>query len=118
MISRKTPRIIKISWLEYIFSYCIPSGFNRIYSSFLNWMDLVWFEDNQKRYKLLHDDDGFKSCSLNFWYDLGEEPYEKELLEYIYTLENQIENNEFDYIPFTENMMSEIETLIGSEDNL
>jgi len=69
---------IKMSQWEYIFSHCIPTGFQSIRSAFISWMYLVWFTDNQKYYTLLKDDDPVEQCRLTFLWDLEDEVYPKE----------------------------------------
>lgn len=113
MFSRNVLGKSKMSWWEYIFGYCIPTGFDTIRYSFLNWMDLVWFSDNQKHYALLKNDDAFECCRDHFWYDLAEEPYEKEFIENLYGMVDEIDRGEVELIPFTQEMFDNIEDLIG-----
>lgn len=103
----------KMSQFEYWFRYCIPSGFQSMRYAFLNWMDLVWFSDNQKDYALLKDDDPFEQCRLYFWDELQEEVYPKEFIEEIYELSEQVDRGEVELIPFDESMLDEINDLVG-----
>lgn len=113
MFSRRVLGKSKMSQLEYWLLYCIPSGFQTIHYSFLNWMDLVWFPDNQKNYALLKDDDPFEQCRLYFWDELQDEVYDKEFIEKLYGLYEQVERGEVEEIPFDENMLDEINDLVG-----
>jgi len=102
-----------MSWFEYVFGYCIPTGFQNIRYSFINWMDLVWFEDNQKHYALLPNDDPFEECRLYFWYDLNEEPHPKEFIEELYRMSDEIDGGEVELISFTVDSLTELEELIN-----
>lgn len=113
MFSRPVLGKSKMSWFEYIFGYCIPTGFQSIQYSFINWMDLVWFSDNQKNYVLLPNDDPFEECRLHFWCDINEEPYPKEFIEELYRMSDEIDRGEVELIPFDRNMFDDINDLIG-----
>lgn len=102
----------KMNYFQYIFVYCIPSGFQSIHRAFLNWMDLVWFEDNQKQYTLFPGDDPLEECRLYFWDELHEECYSKEFIEYLYELSDQVDKGQVKVIPFTKKMLDEIEDLL------
>lgn len=101
-----------MSWFEYIFGHCIPTGFQSMRYAFINWMDLVWFEDNQKHYALLPDDDPFEQCQLYFWNELEDEVYPKEFLEELYSMIDQVDRGEIELIPFDKHMFNELEELI------
>lgn len=93
---------LKLNWWEYWIEHCIVSGWNSIYYSFYTWMDLVWFEDNQKQYTLLQNDDPFKECYLTFWSDLGDDDtYPKEFLEYLMGIVDKIDRGEEKLIPLS-----------------
>lgn len=115
MFSRKILGKSKLSQLEYIFTYCIPTGFQTIHRAFLNWMDLVWFEDNQKSYTLLLDDDPLEQCRLYFFDELNEIPYDKEFIEYLYELSDQVDRGEVEMIPYTQNMSDHLDELLNSD---
>ena len=102
-----------MSQWEYIFGYCIPTGFQTMRHAFINWMDLVWFVDNQKDYALLRDDDPFEQCRLYFWDELQEEVYPKEFIEHLYELSDQVHRGEVELIPFDQDMFEQLEDLIG-----
>lgn len=113
MFSRRVLGKSKMSQLEYWLLYCIPSGFQTIHYSFLNWMDLVWFPDNQKNYALLKDDDPFEQCRLYFWDELQDEVHDKEFIEKLYELSEQVDRGEVEMFPFDKSMLDEINDLVG-----
>jgi hypothetical protein len=117
MFSRPVLGKSKMSWFEYIFKYCIPTGFQNIRYSFINWMDLVWFEDNHKYYAFLPNDDPFEQCKLYFWDELNEEPYSKEFIQELYRMSDEIDRGEVELIPFSHDMLFELEELLNTIDS-
>ena len=113
MFNKKDLRKSKISQWEYIFKYCIPTGFQSMRHAFINWMDLVWFVDNHKHYAFLSDDDPFEECRLYFWGELQEDVYSKEFIEHLYELAEQVDRCEVELFPFTQEMLDRIEDLVG-----
>lgn len=112
MFSRKILGKTKMTQWEYIFGYSIPTGFQTMRHAFLNWMDLVWFEDNQKDYALLSDDDPFEQCRLYFWDELEEEVYPKEFIENLYELSDQVDRGEVELVPYTKEMFDKLTELV------
>lgn len=112
MFSRRVLGKSKMSWFEYIFAYCIPTGFQSMHHAFKTWMDLVWFKDNQKYYALLPNDDPFEQCRLCFWDDLEEDVYPKEFIEHLYEMVDEIDRGEVELIPFDQHMLDELEELV------
>jgi hypothetical protein len=79
-------------------------------------MDLVWFEDNQKNYTLLKDDEPFEQCYLTFWYDLGaDDTYPKEFLESLMGLADEAERGEVELIPLTETFFDDLEKELNDD---
>jgi hypothetical protein len=73
---------IRLSWWDYWILHCWMTGWQSIRNNFITWMDLVWFEDNQKHYTLLKDDVPFEQCYTEFWFVLNDDDvYPKEFLE-------------------------------------
>jgi hypothetical protein len=110
--SRKVFGKSKMSQWEYIFGHCIPTGFQSMRRAFINWMDLVWFEDNQKDYALLPNDDPLEQCSLYFWDELQGDVIEKEFLDYLYVLKDQVDRGEVELVPYTKEMFDELTELV------
>lgn len=102
-----------LNWWEYWIEHCIATGFQSMRMAFINWMDLVWFEDNQKHYTLLKDDDPFEQCRLYFWDSLEDETYSKDFLEYLMQMVDDIETGKEKVIPMDEVMMDRMKNLVG-----
>ena len=81
-----------LSWWDYWVDHVWMTGWWSIYETYINWMDLVWFEDNQQNYTLLDDDDPFEQCRDEFWHILGEDDTDsKEFLEYLLQMKHDYE---------------------------
>jgi hypothetical protein len=106
----------KMNWWEYWVGHCWMTGWTSMYYNFHTWMDLVWFENNQKNYTLLKDDDPFEQCYLTFWYDLNDDDtYPKEFLEYLMGLADDAMENQEKLIPLSETFFDDIEKVLNDD---
>ena len=106
----------KMNWWQYWVGHCFMTGWTSMYYNFHTWMDLVWFEDNQKNYTLLKDDEPFEQCYLTFWYDLGaDDTYSKNFLEYLMGLADEVEKGEVELIPLTETFFDDMEEVLNND---
>ena len=105
---------VKMSWWDYWVLHCWMTGWQSIRNNFITWMDLVWFEDNQKHYTLLKDDVPFEQCYIEFWFGLNDDDvYPKEFLESLMQMVDDIETGKEKVYPFTKNMFDELDDLVG-----
>ena len=106
----------KLSWWDYYYSHCFMTGWTSMYYNFHTWMDLVWFDQNQKNYTILKDDVPFEECYLTFWYDLGaDDTYPKDFLEYIMKMAEEAKNGEVELIPLPETFFDNVEELLKND---
>jgi len=105
---------VKMSWWDYWVLHCWMTGWQSIRNNFITWMDLVWFEDNQKHYTLLKDDVPFEQCYIEFWFSLNDDDvYPKEFLESLMQIVDDIETGKEKVYPFTKDMFDELDDLVG-----
>lgn len=105
MFSRPIPgtniKKSKLSWWDYWIGHCIATGFQSIRNSFITWMDLMWFPDNQQSYSLLSEDDPLEQCELEFWYSINEDDtYPKEFIEELQQMVIDIDDGNVELIPW------------------
>ena len=82
-----------MTWLEYIFTYLIPSWFQTIGGNFRIWYDLV--SGNYKDYALMWYDDPYEECYEWFWTSIGDDDtLPKEFLEHIRKLAKEVEEGQ------------------------
>ena len=106
----------KLNWWNYWVEHCWMTGWTSMYYNFHTWMDLVWFENNQKNYTLLKDDDPFEQCYLTFWYDLNDDDtYPQEFLESLMGLADRVERGEEEVIPLSESFFDDLEKELYGE---
>ena len=99
------PNKVKMNWWEYWVGHCWMTGWQSIRNNFITWMDLVWFEDNQKDYTLLKDDIPFEQCYVEFWFGLNDDDvYSKEFLEYLMQMADDIETGKEKVYPMNDVM--------------
>jgi hypothetical protein len=102
-----------MNWFEYWIGHCWMSGWQSIRGAYRIWSDLM--TDNYKDYALLKEDDPFTECLEWFWVSLGEDnTYPREFLDYLQQLVDDIDSGKVEVIPFTEDMMKELEDLTES----
>jgi len=86
------------------------SGWQSIHGAFRIWRDLM--TDNYKDYALLEEDDPFTECYEWFWVALGEdEVYEKEFLEYLMKLADDVETGKEKVVPLDEDFFERLKDL-------
>lgn len=101
----------KLNWWEYWIGHCWMTGWQSIGGAFRIWCDLM--TDNTKDYALLGDDDPFQECYEWFWTSLGEdEVYEKEFLEYLMQLAEDVRTGKEELIPLDENFFDRLKNLV------
>lgn len=102
-----------MNWFEYWIGHCWMSGWQSIRGAYRIWSDLM--TGNYKDYALLPSDDPYTECLEWFWVSLGEDDtYPREFLEYLQQLVDDIDSGKVETIPFTEDMMKELEDLTDS----
>ena len=70
--------------------------------------------ENYENYALLKDDDPFQECYEWFWTSINlDETYPKEFLEYLQQMVDDIESGKVKTVPFTQDMLDELDDLIG-----
>jgi hypothetical protein len=105
---------VKMSWWDYYIGHCWMTGWQSIRHNFITWMDLVWFEDNQKHYTLLKDDVPFEQCYVEFWFSLNDDDvYPKEFLESLMQMADDVETGKVKTVPFTKEMFDKLNDLVG-----
>jgi hypothetical protein len=103
-----------LSWWDYWILHCWMTGWQSIRHNFITWMDLVWFEDNQKHYTLLKDDVPFEQCYVEFWFSLNDDDvYPKEFLESLMQMADDVETGKVKTVPFTKEMFDQLNDLVG-----
>jgi hypothetical protein len=101
-----------MNWYEYWINHCWFTGWQSIQSSFKIWQDLM--VGNYDDYSLLKNDNPFEQCYLYFWDSLGEDNcYDKEFLLYLEEVCYQIDKGMVELIPISENLIEEINELVG-----
>jgi hypothetical protein len=105
---------VKMSLWDYYIGHCWMTGWQSIRHNFITWMDLVWFEDNQKHYTLLKDDVPFEQCYVEFWFSLNDDDvYPKEFLESLMQMADDVETGKVKTVPFDNNMFDRLNDLVG-----
>ena len=70
--------------------------------------------ENYENYALLKDDNPFQECYEWFWTSINlDETYPKEFLEYLQQMVDDIESGKVKTVPFTQDMLDELDDLIG-----
>jgi len=106
---------VKMSLWDYYIGHCWMTGWQSIRHNFITWMDLVWFEDNQKHYTLLKDDIPFEQCYVEFWFSLNDDDvYPKEFLESLMQMADDVETGKVKTVPFDSNMFDRLNDLVGN----
>ena len=72
-----------IKLVRYWFRHGLPTGFQYFRIAAVNWMDLMWFPENQAKYTLFREDNALEECLLFFWDSLEDNTLSIDLLEYI-----------------------------------
>ena len=102
---------LTLNWWEYWIGHCWMSGWQSIHGAFRIWRDLM--TDNYKDYALLEEDDPFTECYEWFWVALGEdEVYEKEFLEYLMKLADDVETGKEKVVPLDEDFFDRMKDLL------
>jgi hypothetical protein len=105
---------VTMSWWDYWVLHCWMTGWQSIHNNFITWMDLVWFEDNQKHYTLLKDDVPFEQCYTEFWFVLNDDDvYPKEFLESLMQMADDVKTGKVKTVPFTKEMFDKLDDLVG-----
>jgi len=101
----------KLTWFEYIFTHLIPTWFQSFNDNFVMWRDLV--TGDYEKYVLLKDDDPFQECYDWFWSSINlDETYEKEFLEYLMQMVDDIETGKEKVYPMDE-VFDRVKNLVG-----
>ena len=107
---------VKMSWWDYWVLHCWMTGWQSIRNNFITWMDLVWFEDNQKHYTLLKDDIPFEQCYSELWFGLNDDDvYPKHFLEHLMQMVEDVELGKVETYSMDE-VMDKLKDKWGEED--
>lgn len=102
---------LTLNWWEYWIGHCWMTGWQSIHGAFRIWRDLM--TDNYQDYALLEKDDPFTECCEWFWVALGEdEVYEKEFLEYLMKLADDVETGKEKVVPLDEDFFDRLKNLV------
>ena len=104
----------KLSWFSYIWNSCIRQGWYNCYYSFINWKDLIF--NDYENYALLKEDDPLEQCILCFWDSLEEDIYDKEFLEYLQQIVDDIETGKEKLLPVSTDILDRLYELTEEND--
>ena len=106
-----------LNWWEYWIGHCWMTGWQSIGGAFRIWADLMG--SNYEDYALPRTvEDPEAECIEWFWATLGEdEVYEKEFLEYLMQMADDIETGKVKTYPM-EDVMAELKDLIDDVEDL
>lgn len=110
----------RMSNLEY-WRIGILQGWAEFRYTFATWYDLM--TNNYEDYFSFNEDDESEVCRLTFWDGLNEQAYEKEFLEQLYQVSEDIRSGKVKVIPVGENFFASEEAFeslmnIFKEDSL
>jgi hypothetical protein len=109
------PNKVKMNWWEYWVGHCMMTGWQSIRSNFHIWSDLMG--SNYKSYALMKEDDPEAECLDWFWASLVEDDvYDKEFLEYLMQMVDDIETGKEEVIPM-DDVMENLKNKWGEEDD-
>lgn len=101
----------KLNWWEYWIGHCWMTGWQTLGSTFRIWSDLI--TSNYDGYALLKEDDPESECIDWFWASLNEDDvYEKEFLEYLMQLADDVETGKEKVYPLDENFFDRLKDLV------
>ena len=106
-----------LNWWEYWIGHCWMTGWQSMRMTFRIWSDLMG--SNYENYDLPRTvEDPEAECIEWFWATLGEdEVYEKEFLEYLMQMADDIETGKVKTYPM-EDVMAELKDLIDDVEDL
>jgi len=97
------PNKVKMNWWQYWVGHCMMTGWQSIRSNFSIWGDLMG--SNYASYALMKEDDPESECLDWFWASLVEDDvYDKEFLEYLMQMVDDIETGKEEVIPMDDVM--------------
>lgn len=100
-----------LNWWEYWIGHCWMTGWQSIRATFRIWSDLM--RSNYDGYAILKQDDPESECVDWFWASLNEDDvYEKEFLEYLMQLVDDVETGKEKVYPLTEKFIDELTDLV------
>ena len=103
---------VKLNWFEYWIGHCWMTGWQSMRITFRIWADLM--TSNYESYALLKDDDPEAECVNWFWASLNEDDvYEKEFLEYLLQMVEDVETGKEEVIPIDEGYFDRLKDLVG-----
>lgn len=110
----------KMSWLEYIFTHCIPTGFRNIGESFYFWIKLL--QGDYEDYRIYNgvtdkysEEELFEMLRSDFWYSLEEDILDKEFLEYLINCSKDVQEGLVEYVPLTKKDFDELEEIMEEQ---
>lgn len=106
---------VKMNWWEYWIGHCWMTGWQSIRHNFRMWSDLMG--SNYGGYALLRADDPEAECLDWFWTSLVEDDvYDKEFLEYLAQMVDDIETGKIEVIPM-DDVMANLKTWLEEDEN-
>ncbi len=82
-----------MTWVEYIFTYLIPSWFQSFDGNFRIWRDLM--TGNYADYALMWYDDPYEECYEWFWGSIGyDDTLDKGFLDHLRKLAKEVEEGQ------------------------
>lgn len=94
--------------LTYWLLHGIPTGFQYMRLAAINWMDLMWFPENQSLYTLFGSDDPTQECAVFFWDSLEDNTIALETLEYLKEVKKELDNGTIEAIPFDPDILDSL----------
>ena len=100
---------------EYYCYHVIPTVIRQFGCIFKNWKDLM--AGNYNGYTLLENDDPFEECYKWFWCNLNDDDLiEKEILEYLDKLVDDVESGKEKLIPLDE-VMKDLKLMLNEDES-
>jgi hypothetical protein len=95
----------KISYFEYIFTHCLPTGFSNFKLAISLWFKLLQgdYSDYQiynSRISKYSENELFEMLRYDFWDTLEDDVLDKEFLEYLIQLKEEVNLGELETVPW------------------
>lgn len=103
------------------YRYCFISGWRNVYWAFIWWS--CWMTSDYSVYDILDDckhpyttEEKEEMTKNEFWWSLENDVYDKEFMDYLYQMIDDIDNGKVELIPVTQEMWDLTEELVGGID--
>lgn len=91
---------IKMSWFEYYTSHVIPTIFYSIKQSFYFWIKLLQGDTSDYDIYSDQEEEKFEFLVYDFWSSLEDEILDKEFVEYLMQLSDDVKTGKVKTVPF------------------